>query len=407
MERVILHCDCNSFYASCETAINPTLAHVPMAVGGDKESRHGIILAKNDLAKKYNVQTAEAIWQAKSKCPDLVIVPPHMKLYKEYSEKVNQIYLRYTDQVEPYGIDESWLDVTGSQKLFGSGEEIADQLRQTVKDELGITISVGVSYNKVFAKLGSDYKKPDATTIFTKDSLKTMIHPLPVCELLFVGKATAKKLKSVGIDTIGDLANTNQLSVEKLLGKNGTQLWQYANGLDNSPVTVWNSNTPVKSIGNGFTFKRNLVGKEDIHGGVALLSDLVATRMRKANLKCETLQVSIRCENFTDITRQQPMPTPTNLSHHLSTQAMDIICKHWNMSKPVRMLTITAKNLVDPQGEQISLFQTVENVQKREKLERTVDSVREKYGFNAVSFGRNYAVNNLEKDEKIIADKDN
>ena len=216
MDRTILHCDCNGFYASCECAKNPQLKNVPMAVGGSVEARHGIILAKNELAKKYNVKTAETIWQAKKKCPDLVIVSPHYELYEEYSKRVNDIYKEYTDLVEPFGIDESWLDVTGSRALFGDGEKIANILRERIKAELGITISVGVSFNKVFAKLGSDYKKPDATTIITRENFKEIIYPLPVTDLLFAGKKTAVQLEKLKIKTIGDLACTDKEKLVKL-----------------------------------------------------------------------------------------------------------------------------------------------------------------------------------------------
>ena len=234
--RTVLHCDCNGFYASVECVRNPELKKVPMAVAGDPDSRHGIILAKNELAKKYNIQTAETIWKAKQKCPDLVLVRPHHDEYKKFSVIVNDIYKRYTDLVEPFGIDESWLDVTGSQKLFGDGVTIADNMRNIVRTETGLTISVGVSFNKVFAKLGSDLKKPDATTVISKSNYKQLIYPLPVNTLLYVGNSTFHTLNSLNIKTIGDLANTDRNVLIKVLGKAGDMLYLYANGLDNDPV---------------------------------------------------------------------------------------------------------------------------------------------------------------------------
>ena len=227
-DRVILHCDCNSFFASVETALNPAYANVPMAVCGSQDDRHGIVLAKNELAKRYGIQTAETIVSARRKCPGLVIAEPHYSKYKEYSVRVNQIYSRYTDLVEPFGIDESWLDVTASQKLFGSGLRIAQMISNDVKKELNITISVGVSFNKVFAKLGSDYKKPDAITVISKENFKNIVYPLPVSALLFVGKKTAESLLSIGIRTIGELANTQQHVLQDRFGKVGEMLYTYS-----------------------------------------------------------------------------------------------------------------------------------------------------------------------------------
>ena len=208
-ERTILHCDCNSFFASVETALNPKLKNVPMAVAGDSETRHGIILAKNELAKKFGIVTAEPVMRARNKCPSLITVPPHHEVYSEYSKRVNAIYLEYTDLAEKFGIDETWLDVTGCKGLFGSGIEIAETLRQRVKNEIGITISIGVSFNKIFAKLGSDYKKPDAITVIPKENFKKIVFPLPVESLLFVGGKTVEALKKMYIKTIGDLARTD------------------------------------------------------------------------------------------------------------------------------------------------------------------------------------------------------
>ena len=252
-DRTILHCDMNGFYASVELLDYPQYKNIPMAVCGDPKSRHGIILAKNEPAKKFGIKTAETIWQAKKKCPSLVCVPPHHDKYSKYSKMINEIYLRYTDMVEPFSIDESWLDVSASLTLFGSGKEIADQIRETVKKELGLTLSAGVSFNKIFAKMGSEYKKPDATTVITRENYKKIIWPMDISEMFFVGKATADKLKTAGIHTIGDLANTSRPLLVSMLGKHGGMLYDYANGLDEEPVSLYSDREKIKSVGHGMT----------------------------------------------------------------------------------------------------------------------------------------------------------
>lgn len=382
-DRVILHCDCNGFFASVECALNPDLKNVPMAVGGSVEARHGIILAKNELAKKYNIQTAETIFSAKKKCPDLVIVPPHHDLYEKYSRKVNEIYLEYTDLVEKFGIDESWLDVTGSQRLFGSGEEIASILRKRIREEIGITISVGVSFNKVFAKLGSDYKKPDATTVISRENFKDMVYPLPVGDLLFVGRRTKEALSKLHIETIGDLAESNEADIIKLLGKQGETIYRYARGEDNSPVDP-HANDEVKSVGNGMTFKRDLYGEKDILCGISHLSESIAVRMRKKGVKCTVVQVTIKDPDLHSIQRQEKLANPTNLAKDITDKAMEIIRRSWNMKNPVRMLTVTGGGIVPESGaEQISFFDEAKNP-KRESLEKTIDAIRDKYGKDSV-----------------------
>ena len=383
MDRVILHCDCNGFFASVEAAIDPELKNVPMAVGGSVEERHGIILAKNELAKKYNIQTAETIFSAKKKCPDLVIVPPHHDLYEEYSRRVNEIYLQYTDLVEKFGIDESWLDVTGSQKLFGTGEEIASILRKRIREEIGITISVGVSFNKVYAKLGSDYKKPDATTIISRENYKDIVFPLPANDLLFVGKRTNEVLRKLGIKTIGDIASSDEEKIKMLLGKTGETIHRYARGDDNSPVDP-HVNDEVKSVGNGMTFRRDLCGEQDIMCGISHLSESIAARMRKQGVKCTVVQVTIKDPDLVSIQRQEKLERATNLAREITEKAMKIVRHSWNMKKPIRMLTVTGSSIV-PEGtaEQISFFDEA-TTPKRENLEKTLDKIRDKYGKNSV-----------------------
>lgn len=389
-DRVILHCDCNAFYASVECLLHPAYRDVPMAVCGNPENRHGIILAKNERAKRFGVQTAETIWQARRKCPDLVLAPPHRDQYAIYSKRVNAIYQRYTDLVEPFGIDESWLDVTGSQWLFGSGPEIADRLRAEVKRETGLTISVGVSFNKIFAKLGSDYKKPDATTVISRENYRDIVYPLSVSALLYVGKSARETLQNMRIRTIGDLAHADRKALVASLGKIGGELYDYANGLDRSPVKSIYEPKEVKSVGNGLTFKRNLVGWDDIRLGVTVLADTVAARMRRSGVKCYTVQLNIRNPSFKTISRQKPLAVPTFLSKELARAAMEILADSWNPNAPIRMLTLTGTNLVpadEAPGEQLSLFEhsRQEERKKQEKLETTLDAIREKFGKDAVS----------------------
>lgn len=390
MDRVVLHCDLNSFYASVELLRRPELRKLPVAVCGDPSSRHGIILAKNDPAKRFGVQTAETIWQARKKCPELILLPPHHRLYREYSQKVNAIYDEYTDLAEPFGIDESWLDVTNTLHLFGGDPKaLADHIRNTVREELGLTISVGVSFNKIFAKLGSDYKKPDATTVITVDNFRRLVWPLPVTDLLYVGRAAARVLAQYGVTTIGDLAAFDRLALTELLGKQGGQLWNYANGLENSPVAPAGAYTPPKSVGNGETFSRNLTRKDEVSRGVAMLADQVAVRLRKHAMKASTLQVTIRDPNFKDICRQRPLEAPANTARELFRAAMDILERSWKSGAPIRAITLTAHNLL-PEGEaaeQLDLFQSSapQKRDKVEKLERTMDAIRSKYGREAVT----------------------
>ncbi len=386
--RTILHCDCNGFYASVECLLRPELREIPMAVCGDPENRRGIILAKNELAKKYNIQTAETIWQAKKKCPSLTLVSPHRGQYEKFSQLVNAVYQRYTDLVEPFGIDESWLDITGSLHLFGSGKDVADEIRQTVKRELGLTVSIGVSFNKIFAKLGSDYKKPDATTVISPENFRQIVFPLPVSALLFVGKSAMETFSKLGIRTIGDLAESDKPLLAAKLGKMGETLHDYANGLDDSPVKSVYDEREIKSIGNSITFRRNLVGLEDIRLGVLALADTVAARMRKHGLKCATVQVIIKNPNLKIISRQRTLSSPTHLAKVLGDTALDIIQASWNLNAPIRMLSITGSNLVPAEetGEQLSLFEnSTESLEKQEHLESALDAIRAKYGKNAVS----------------------
>ena len=390
MDRIIFHCDLNGFYASVELLSHPDLRDVPMAVCGDPHSRHGIILAKNEPAKKFGIQTAETIWQAKKKCPDLVLLPPHHKLYREFSKRVNAIYDEYTDLVEPFGIDESWLDVTHTLHLFGGdATALADQIRARIKQELGLTVSVGISFNKVFAKLGSDYKKPDATTLISRENWKEIVWPLPVGDLLYVGGAARKLLKQYGITTIGQLAGCSQEMLETLMGKAGTQLYEFANGLDTSPVRSRYNAEPVKSVGNGTTFPQNLTTREQVHAGIAMLADSVATRLRHYGLYAGGLQVTVRDPEFHDRSRQCQLSAPTHLIRDLTETATELVHQLWKPPAPIRAITVTAIHLV-PEGqayEQVDLFTPVPKKDKQEKLEGAMDRIRKKYGSGAILFG--------------------
>ncbi len=389
MERTILHCDMNGFYAAVELLSLPELKGRPMAVCGNPNHRHGIILAKSEEAKAMGVITAETVWQAKRKCPDLVLVRPHHDKYKEYSEKINLIYSRFTDRLEPFSIDESWLDVTGSLRLFGTGVQIGNQIRKTVKEELGLTLSVGVSYNKVFAKMGSEYKKPDATTLISQENYQSILWPLPVSELFFVGGATAEKLKKAGIQTIGQLALANKKFVIAMLGKQGELIHDYANGIDKSPVCLYQERQKIKSVGNGITFKRDLCGEIDIKTAVLSLSHTVAGRLRKYQMKCSGVKVDIKDPMFRTISRQKQLFTPTNLAEDIGKGSYEILKHAWNFSQPIRMLTITGISLVDENdSEQLSLFELADpQKEKSESIERTLDTIKQKYGRSAVTFG--------------------
>jgi len=358
MERVILHCDCNSYFASVECIERPELRNVPMAVCGNPESRHGIILAKNELAKKFGIQTAETVWQAKKKCPSLTLVAPNHDRYQYYCRLINRIYGEYTDQVEAFSIDESWLDVTGSRNLFGDGKQIADALRRRIREELGLTISVGVSFNKVFAKLGSDYKKPDATTVISRENYREILFPLPVRDMLFVGANAAAELSRKGIMTIGDLANTPPDRLHELLGRMGETLWAYANGLDDAPVHRAGEGDPVKSISNSITFHRNLTGEEDMRTGLLMLSDSVGARMRRQQVEAYTVQIQIKSPELKLISRQETLKTPTASTKEIYQTAMNIVARSWDLRRPVRMLTVGCTNFAEPGApQQISLFE--------------------------------------------------
>ncbi len=391
MERVIFHCDLNSFYASVELLDHPELREQPVAVCGDPASRKGVILAKNEEAKAKGVKTAETIWQARRKCPQLVLLPAHFGTYRYYSRLANEIYERYTDLVEPFGIDESWLDLTGSLHLFGgNAKETADEIRSVLRGELGLTASVGVSFNKIFAKLGSDYQKPDATTLITRENYRELLWPLPARDMLFVGSRTAEILSRGGIRTIGDIARASEQYLFKLLGKQGVSLYSYANGAAGSSVRPAAEPEQPKSVGNGRTFEEDIQGWEEIRSGVAMLSERVGERLRRQGLKGNVIQVSLRTPTFQEKSRQKKLPQPTNLAREITEISMGLVEEIWLPQHPLRAIRITASALVEAAeaGHQLSLFAPEEMLRhrKQERLEETMDQLREKYGREIVQF---------------------
>ena len=391
MDRTILHCDMNSFYASVELLEHPELDGKPVAVCGDPHSRHGIILAKNEEAKKYKVQTAETIWQARRKCPDLILLAAHHYKYERFSKIINAIYLRYTDLVEPFSIDESWLDVTGSLSKFGmTGKEIADEIRETVKAETGLRQSVGVSFNKIFAKMGSDYKKPDATTVITRENYKDILWPLPARDLIFVGKSTAAKLESLNIRTIGAIAQADPSMLHRVFGKHGDEMYRYANGLEDSPVARSDAAREYKSVGKGITFRRNLQGREDVRTAVVSLSDRVSVRLRKHGLRASGVKVDIKDPNLRTISRQMQLESSTNSSAEIAKAAMDLIDRNWRYTDPIRLITVTGINISEGMPEeQISLFEPVleEKRKQNEAIDAAMDSIRDKFGKYSIMHG--------------------
>lgn len=393
-DRLIFHCDCNNFFASCECLEHPEWKDVPLAVAGDPEHRTGVVFAKNEMAKRYGVKTTDTVWQARQKCPGIQFTPPRHGYYAEISAKVNAIYREYTDFVEPASIDESFLDMTGVPEYFHiSPVQMADRLRARVREEIGITISIGVSYNKVFAKLGSDYRKPDATTEITRENYQLLLWPLPVEDMLFVGKAAARILHSKGIETIGHLASSDPGMLEKWLGKGGESLWRHANGLDYEPVHRFDEKTEVKSVSRGSTFRRNLITESDILSGLSPLADEVAATLRKHHLKGSVVQLQIKAPDLHTLSRQTTLPRPTFLYREIMDTAMRLIHDHWQSGLPIRAMTIGVTSLESEQQqeEQLSLFDAdpagSKNRKNQEKLEKAIDAIRSKHGNSAISFG--------------------
>lgn len=376
MKRCVLHIDCNKFYASVECLYRPELRNKPMAVGGDPENRHGIILTKNEIASKYGLTVGEPLWKAKQKCPELVVVPPNYPLYLRFSRLTRKIYEDYSEFIEPFGLDECWLDVTGCEK---SGAAVANEIRNRVKNELGITVSVGVSFNKIFAKLGSDYKKPDAVTVIDESNYKDIAWSLPCGDLLMVGKSTQKKLNRYGINTIGDLANADISLLHSLFGKNGDALLSFANGSENSPVRHKDEISDVKSVGNSTTAPRDLVNEEDVKTVFRVLCESVSTRLREKGLKGRVVTISVRDKELSSFTRQMKIPANTDISSEIFYYAMKLFRENWFWKNPIRSLGVSVSDF-ELSLEQFDFEKTVENREKQEKIETTVDALRRRFG---------------------------
>ncbi len=380
MERVILHVDMNNFYASVECFLNPALRGCAVAVCGDEEARHGIVLAKNQRAKKAGVKTAEPIWQARQKCPGLVCVKARHGIYVKFSQKARQIFLRYSGKMEPFGLDEAWIDVSGRDITAAQGKEIGDEIRRAIHRELGITASVGVSYNKIFAKLGSDRGEPDTTTVITFKNFREKVWTLPARDLLYVGRSTEKKLEKCSIRTIGDIARSDKQYLKKLLGKWGLMLWSYANGYDAAPVARADEQREIKSIGNSTTTPRDLVSMEDVRQVLLALSENVAMRLKKYHVMGTCVQISVRSNTLERITRQQTLSCPTDLSNEIAEAACTLFRKNYSLEVPVRSIGVRATGMVDMRERQLDLFID----EKKIRAECAVEKIRERFGQDAL-----------------------
>lgn len=386
MERRIFHADFNGFYASVACLEHPELRPHPVAVAGDPKKRHGIILAKNELAKKYGVKTGEAIWQAEAKCPGLITVAPDFPEYQKFSALGRAIYGEYSDRVEPFGLDENWIDVTQSTVSFADAEKLADKIRLRVREELGITVSIGVADNKVFAKLGSDMKKPDAITVLPPDSYREKVWPLPARELLFVGRATEAKLKKYGVWTIGDVANAPEALLRSLLGKGGSMLHAFANGRDAAPVMRTEDTHEAKSIGNGITAPRDLINDEDVYLTLTMLSESVSARLRQSGLRARTVQLGVRDSGLSSFIRQTRLENPTDLTMEIARTAMALFRANYAWQTPVRSVTVSVTDLAHD-GDcptQLSLFSDEARRQRAERAELAVDDIRRRFGYHAI-----------------------
>ncbi len=390
MKRAILHCDLNNFYASVACHDHPELRGNAVAVCGDPNERHGIVLAKNMEAKLCGVKTGEAIWQAKEKCPNLIIVPPNFPRYTYFSEKARNIYMRYSDLVEPFGPDEAWIDVTGSSLIFGNAGDIAEDIRKAIRRELGLTVSIGVSFNKVFAKLGSDLKKPDAISFITTENFKDVVWPLPVNSIIGIGPSTEAKLNSIGIYSLGQLAAASDERLQRLLGKVGPQLKLYAKGGDTSRVAPQNYVRIPKSIGRSTTTPYDLKTKNDVWSIMLMLSEKVAEELRKYGLSAGGVGLHLRTNELKVNELQAPLLRPCTLGIDLAKAGMELFSKNYNFLRPLRSLGIRAINL-NPQSigaEQLFLFQDAKEHLRLQTIEHQMDLLRSRFGDNAIRRGR-------------------
>ncbi|MHB1452644.1 MAG: DNA polymerase Y family protein [Saccharofermentanales bacterium] len=382
MDRVILHCDMNNFFASVECLHNPDIRGLPVAVCGAPEFRRGIVLAKNGLAKKMGILTGESTLEARAKVPDLKIVPPHYPLYLKYARLARVIYSEFTDIVTTYGMDEAWLDVSGSAALFGDGVVIADRIRERMKSELGLTVSIGVSFNKIFSKLGSDMRKPDATTVISKENYRDIVWPLPAGDMLFVGSASRHKLFLNRIITIGDLACAPPLTLRRLLGKNGLMLWQFANGDDSMFFPESGNDTLIRSIGNHITPPRNLTSGHDIKLLLYVLADSVATRLRSNKMNASTVKLHVKDSAFRVREFQIGVKNPTQSASDIFYAAMALFSQKYTWQNPVRTIGIRVSGLKHLYFGQLTLFD--DTPARDERLDSAIDEIRRRYGYFSI-----------------------
>lgn len=379
MAQKILHSDANAFYASVECVLHPQLKGKAMAVCGSQEERHGIVLAKSEPAKRAGVKTGMTNWQAKRLCPELITVPPHHDIYAKYSAMLHEIYLRYTDYVEPFGLDECWLDVTRSWR---EPLEIAESIRRTVKKEIGITVSVGVSFNKVFAKLGSDMKKPDAVTVITQDNFKDTVWKLPCSDMLYCGRATAEKLFKLGIKTIGELARYPEDKLVAIFGKNGGKLWLSANGKNTDPVSRYDEREQAKSVGHGITCVSDLLNSDEAGAVILSLTQEIGRKLRSMRLKARGVQVTVRDSSLAFESWQTQLDAPTQSAAVLAAAGSALLKRRYRWQKPVRAVTVSAIRLESADApDQLSFFQTDD---KRERVETALDAINGKFGEGAI-----------------------
>lgn len=396
MDRIILHVDANSFYASVELIDRPELRDKPVAVCGDAASRHGIILAKNELAKACGVKTAEAIWMAKQKCPDLILLSAHFSRYHEFSRRLRALYSTYSDRVEPFGLDECWIDLTHDRLTFEDGIEIADEIRNRVREEIKLTVSIGVSYNKVFAKLGSDMKKPDGLTALPPTSIRSRVWPLPVSNLLFVGPHTAQKLREMNIYTIGDLALTEPDVLLRRLGKAGTALQAYARGMDYTPVMREDMSGPLKSVGNSTTPAKDMQTEDDVRCVLSSLCQQVAARLREQGMKAGSLTLSVRTPQLVTSSAQLQFPSPTTLTDDLFEQAMLLFDQRFSALLPLRSIGVSCSSLIARDTPlQLDLLGDSDRQLKREAFEDVADQLRQRFGPRALTRARSLCDENL------------
>ena len=386
MTRTILHSDMNNCYASIERKLDPSLVGKRLVVCGSVEDRHSIVLAKSYEAKAFGVKTGDSLFEAKMKCPGLVAVRPHYDEYFKFSKLAHNIYYSYTNQVEPFGLDECWLDVTGSEKLFGSGEAIAHEIKERIKKELGITVSIGVSYNKIFAKLGSDLKKPDAVTVINKNDFKEIVWPLSTDAIIGIGSKTKKKLMYMNINTLGELANTDVNLLKRKLGIRGLYLWQYANGYDTSEVFDYYHRDRIKSISRGVTTKADLNSYDEVKKIFEELAIEVSKKLIEEDLKAGGVRITIRDKNL-DYVSFQKVFTETSISAlRLNDKAMELFKERYDFKESIRSLTISAINLTkNTKTEQLSLF-SPKKVIKDDRLEKVFNEIREKFGSDKIGY---------------------